>query len=120
MRSFVYDLNGEELEFRLTSSDAIKIEETYKVKLLDFIQDYSIKTMVTLLRYMRKGATGRSQSQEEAEQLFDKLVDSGLALENILTEIIMPACEKSGLLTERDLQMIQEKKEEAKEKATQA
>lgn len=114
MRSFTYLLNDEEIELRLTSSDAIKIEDTYKVKLLDFIQDYSIKTVVTLLRYMRKGATGKPQSQEDAENLFDRLVDSGLALENILTDIIMPACEKSGLLTESDLQLIQEKKEEAK------
>lgn len=120
MRSFVYNLNGEEIELRLTSSDAIKIEDTYKVKLLDYIQDYSIKTIVNLLRYMRKGATGKPQSQEDAEALFDKLVDNGLAIENILADIIMPACEKSGLLTESDLQMIQEKKEEARAKATQA
>ena len=119
MRAFTYVLNNEEIDFRLTSSDAIKIEETYKVKLLDFIQDYSIKTIVTLLRYMRKGATGKAQSQEDAEALFDKMVDSGLALENILTEIIMPACGKSGLLTESDLLRIQEAREENKEKATQ-
>lgn len=118
MRSFTYVLGDEEIELRLTSSDAIKIEDTYKVKLLDYIQDYSIKTIVSLLRYMRKGATGKAQSQEDAEALFDKLVDSGMAIENILTDIIMPACERSGLLTESDLQMIQNKTKEAKEKAT--
>ena len=119
MRAFTYVLNDEEIELRLTSSDAIKIEDTYKVKLLDFIQDYSIKTVVTLLRYMRKGASGKPQSQEDAERLFDKLVDSGLALEIILTDIILPACEKSGLLTESDLLKIQETKEDNKERATQ-
>ena len=114
------DEETKEVELRLKSSDAIKIEEMYKVKLLDFIQDYSIKAIVTLLRYMLKGGKNAPVTQDEAQDFFDKIVDQGWAVETIVTDIIMPACEASGLLTKSDLDLIRDKKEEAKEQATQA
>ena len=120
MRTYTLQLEGKEVELRLKSQDAIKIEELYKVKLLDFIQDYSIKTIVTLLRYMLKGGSGNSVSEDDALKFFDELVDANWALENIVTDIIMPACEASGLLTKSDLDLIKDKKEIAKEQATQA
>ena len=112
MKYFTCELNGEEINLRLTSQDSIKIEETYKTKLLDYIQDYSIKTIVNLLRYMRRGAGDKSFSQDDAEKFFDDLVDSGYAIQTILEDIIMPTCQVSGLLTQSDLQMIRDKKEE--------
>jgi hypothetical protein len=114
MKTFTFLLGEKEIGLRLSSSDAIRIETTYKTKLLDYIQDYSITTIVTLLRYMRKGATGQAVSQEEAEKLWDEMVDEGWAISNVITDIIMPACQVSGLLTQSDLQMIKDKKEELK------
>lgn len=114
MKTFTFELNGKEISMRLTSQDCIKIEDTYKTKLLDYIQDYSIKTIVNLLRYMRRGAGEKAFSQEDAEKFFDELADEGWALQKIMEEIIMPTCQVSGLLTESDLQMIQDKKEELK------
>ncbi len=114
MKCFTFELNGKEIELRLTSQDSIKIEETYHTKLLDYIQDYSIKTIVNLLRYMRRGAGEKSFSQDDAEKFFDELVDNGWAIQTIIEDIIMPACQVSGLLTEGDLQMMQDKKEELK------
>ena len=118
MRTFSFELNNREVELRLVSEDMIKIEETYKVKLIDFIQDYSIKTIVTLLRYMLKGAKKAPVSQNEAQDLFDELVDNKWSLAQIVGSLIMPACEASGLLSESDLQKI--KTEQDKLEATQA
>ena len=111
MKYYTFELNGKEINMRLTSQDSIKIEETYKVKLLDYIQDYSIKTIVNLLRFMRRGS-GEAFSQDDAEKFFDELVDNGWAIQTIIEKIIMPTCVVSGLLTESDLLKIQDKKEE--------
>lgn len=110
MRTFSFELNNREVELRLVSEDMIKIEDTYKVRLIDFVQDYSIKNIVTLLRYMLKGAKKAPVSQDEAQRFFDELVDARYSLERIVADLIMPACEASGLLSESDLQMIQDQK----------
>ncbi len=109
MKSFTFELNGKEVNLRLTSQDSIKIEETYKTKLLDYIQDYSIKTIVNLLRYMRKGGGDQSFSQEDAQKFFDELVDDGYAIQTIIEKLIMPTCVVSGLLTQSDLKAIEDK-----------
>lgn len=114
MKYFTFELNGEEINMRLTSQDSIKIEETSKMRLMDYIQDYSIKTIVNLFRYMRRGGGEKSFSQDDAEKFFDDLVDAGWAIQSMIEDIIMPTCVASGLLKESDLQMIQDKKEELK------
>jgi hypothetical protein len=114
MKYFTLDLDGEEINFRLTSSDSVELEKKTGVKLLDFIQDYSITTIVTLLRYMRKSSVPNF-SEKDAYALFDKLVDNGYALEDIETKIIMETCVVSGFLKQSDLDSILEKKEEKKQ-----
>lgn len=110
--------NGEELNFRLTASDATFIEEKKKVKLLDLISDYSITTICYLLRFLRKGAGEGNFSDKDAQDLFDKLADNDYALEDIQTKIILPALQVSGLLTKSDLENIMNKVAEKKQ-ATQ-
>ena len=119
MKTFAFKIDETEYELRLKSSDAIKIESLYKVKLLDYIQDYSITTLVTLLRYMLKGGMNKEVTEKEAYEFYDKLVDNNYAIETILEEIILPACEASGLLTKSDLETVKTKKEQARVKATQ-
>lgn len=114
MKYFTLDLDGEEINFRLTSADSVELEKKTGVKLLDFIQDYSITTIVTLLRYMRKSSV-QNFSEKDAYALFDKLVDNGYALEDIETKIIMETCVVSGFLKQSDLDSILEKKEEKKQ-----
>ena len=112
MKCFTFELNGNEINMRLRSEDAIKIESTYKTKLLDYIQDYAITTIVNLFRFMRKGGGEKAFSQEDAMKFYDELVDDGWAIQKMIEDIIMPTCEASGLLTASDLQKIREKKEE--------
>ena len=110
MNYFTYELEGEELKFRLTSADCLEIEEKYKTKLLDYIQDYSMTTIITLLRYMRKSSI-ESFSKNDACKLYDKLINAGLTFEDILFEIIYPTAVVSGFLKKSDLEEILEKKE---------
>ena len=105
MNYFTYELEGEELKFRLTSADCLEIEEKFDTKLLDFIQDYSMKAIITLLRYMRKSDIS-SFSKNDACALYDKLTDSGLTMEDILLKIIYPTACVSGFLKKDDLDKI--------------
>ncbi len=112
MKCFTFEVNGKEINMRLRSEDALKIEKTYNVKLLDYIQDYSITTIVNLFRYMRKGGGDQSFSQDDALRFYDELVDEDWTIQTMIERIIMPTCEASGLLSKSDLQKIMEKKED--------
>lgn len=111
MNYFILELNGEEIKLRLTSADSIEIEKKTGVKLLDFIQDYSITTVTTLLRYMRKSEVPNF-SITDACKLYDELVDAGYTLEDIIFKVIYEVCVVSGFLKKSDLtEMLQFKEE---------
>ena len=122
MKYFTLDLDGEEINFRLTSSDSVELEKKTGVKLLDYIQDYSMVTITNLLKYMRKSSVPNF-SDKDAYALFDKLVDNDYALEDIVEKIIMETCVVSGFLKKEELEEIVEevqtrkleKKEEIRE-----
>lgn len=111
MNYFILELNGKEIKLRLTSADSIEIEKKAGVKLLDFIQDYSITTVTTLLRYMRKSEVPNF-STTDACKLYDELVDAGYTLEDIIFKVIYEVCVVSGFLKKSDLaEMLQFKEE---------
>ncbi len=114
MNYFEFELNGEVLRFRLKSSDAIAIEKAFKMPLLDFIQDYSIINIVTLLRYLRMSEVPNF-SLNQATDLFDELVNAGYVLEKIVFEIIFEALVVSGILSKQDLDDIKTKAEKETE-----
>ena len=113
MNYFTYELEGEELKFRLTSADCLEIEEKFKTRLIDYIQDYSMTAIITILRYMRKSSI-ESFSKNDACKLYDKLTDAGLTMEDILFKIIYPTAVVSGFLKKSDLDEILEKRETKK------
>lgn len=117
MKYHTIDLNGKEINLRLTSSDAIQLEKKTGTKLLDLINDYSMKNICTLLRYFRKGGGEVNFSDEDSYNFFDELADNDFALEDIQTKIILPTLQVSGLLTKSDLENIMAKVE--KVQATQ-
>lgn len=95
--------NGEEkeLKLRLTSSDAIEIENIKKTKFLDFVQDESMSMVVTMLQYMRKWED-KNFSLKQASQLYDELIDSGMTMKSILIDIIYETLVVSGFLEKDD------------------
>ena len=114
MKYFTIELDGEEINFRLTSLDCLEIEEKTKTKMLDYIRDYSHTTIITMLRYLRKSSIPNF-SQKDACELMDKLIDHGYTLEKVVYEIIYEALVVSGFLSKEELeQMKTSVKEEMK------
>ena len=113
MKYHTIDLNGKEYNFRLTVNDIESIERKLNVKILDYIQDYSIITTVHLLQKMWKHEDGHATSHEEAAELFEELVDNGWALQDIAQNIVWQTCVVSGLLRQSDLNKALEKQNQA-------
>ena len=102
MNCFVYtytNKNGEEkeLRLRLTSSDAMEIENIKKKKITEYLQEESMTMVITLLRYLLRWEN-KNYSLTNAQQLYDELIDNGMSMKKILTDIIYEALVVSGFL----------------------
>lgn len=113
MRYFTFNLNDKEINMRLNSSDCEKIEKQYNCTLIDYVQQGSVTSLVTLLQYMRAGA-GETFTRNMAYGFYDELVDNGYTIEKILTEIIYETLVVSGVLSKEDLEEIKNEKEKIK------
>jgi hypothetical protein len=112
MNYYIITLNGEDIKLRLTSADSVEIEKKTGVKLLDFIQDYSITTITTLLKYMRRSDVPNF-SEKDAFVLYDRLIDNGYTLEDIIFKVIYETCVVSGFLKKSDLEDMENFKKES-------
>lgn len=115
MKYFEFELEGETIKLRLTSNDCIEIENKTGTKLLEYIQDYSMKTIITLLMYMRRSSIP-NYSMKDAGELYDKLIDSEEfgSMENIIYNVIFEGLVVSGFLKKEQLEEIKMEKEEKK------
>ena len=111
MKYFEFELEGETIKLRLTSNDCVEIEKKTGQKLLDYIQDYSMQTVLTLLMYMRRSSVPNF-SMKDAGELYDKLVDSEEfgTMEEILYNVNFEGLVVSGFLKKEELEEIKGKK----------
>jgi len=105
--------NGEEISFKLRSQDCINLERINKVRTLDYLQDYSITAVINMLRFMRKHENEQF-SENNACELYDKLIADGYYLEDIFDKIIYETAVASGLFKKEDLEAMREKKRNKK------
>ncbi len=105
MKYYEIELNGEIIKLRLTSSDSMAIEKKTGVKLLDYIQDYAITTIITLLMYMRRSEVPNF-SEKDATLLYDKFIDNGYTMKDILYDVLFEALAVSGFLSQEELKEI--------------
>ena len=112
MKYYEFELNGRTIKLRLTSNDCMVIENKTGKKLLDYMQDYSITTVVTLLMYMVRSSQPNF-SIKEASALYDELIDSEQygSLESILFDVIYEGMVVSGFLKKEDLTAMKEMKQ---------
>jgi hypothetical protein len=91
--------NGEqkEIKLRLSSGDAMEIENIKKKSIIEFLQEESMSMMITMLRYLRK-SDDKNFSLGQAQSLYDELIDSGLSMKRILIDVIYEALVVSGFL----------------------
>lgn len=97
------DGNTKEVKLRLRSVDCIEIEKKTGAKLLDLMGDYSITTIVMLLKYMVRSSVPQF-SEKEACELYDELVDNGFDIEKILTDVVYEGLVSSGFLKHEELE----------------
>lgn len=108
-----------ELKLRLTSGDAMELENSRKVKILEYLQEESMTMIITMLRYLNR-YENKNFSLANAQQLYDELIDSGMTMKRILTEIIYEALVVSGFLEKgewEEMKTMLAKLEEEKKKA---
>lgn len=113
MKYFTFNLNDKEINMRLNSIDCEKIEKTYNCTLIDYVQQGSVTSLVTLLQYMRAGA-GETFTRNMAYGFYDELIDSGYTIEKILMEIIYETLVVSGVISKEDLDDIKKEDEKIK------
>lgn len=103
-----------ELRLRLTSADAMEIENTKKKSITEVLQEESLSMVITMLRYLRKWEE-KNFSLTNAQQLYDELIDSGLSMKSVLIDVIYEALVVSGFL-EKDVWEEMKKQIKATEK----
>ena len=81
--------NGEvkELRLRLTSGDAIELENTKKKGILEIVQEESMSSVISILRYLIKWEN-KQFSFQDAQKLYDELIDSGMSMKSVLLDVI--------------------------------
>lgn len=114
MRYFTFNLNGEEINMRLNSSACEQIEKTYNCTLLDYVQQGSVTSIITLLQHMRAGAE-KNFTKNMAYGFYDELVDNGYTIEKILMDIIYETLVVSGVISKEDLDNIKSEREKIKD-----
>ena len=113
MRYFTFNLKDKEINMRLNSSDCEKIEKQYNCTLIDYVQQGSVTSLITLLQHMRMGA-GENFTRNMAYGFYDELIDAEYTIERILMEIIYPTLVVSGVLSKEDFNDIKEDRNKIK------
>lgn len=111
MKYFEKELNGEVIKLRLTSADSIEIEDKTKQSLLDLIEDYSMKTVVMFLKYLRRSEVPNF-SEKDACALYDKFIDNGYTMDQIVFDVIYEALCVSGFFKKEKLAELKKQLEE--------
>lgn len=114
MKFFEFELNGETIELRMTTSNAKTLESKTGKSIFDLLQDMSVTNISKMLMYLLKGKKDNT-NEKEADELVDKLIDNGYTFERIMMEIIFEALVVSGFLTKEQLEEAKQMKKEAQE-----
>lgn len=118
MKNYIFNYqdsegNEKEINLRLISMDCENIEKQFNCTLLDFVQQGSVSSIVTMLYYMRKG-TGDNFTKNMAYGLYDELVDAGYTMLDILDKVIWEGLVVSGVMSKEDLDNIRAEREKVK------
>lgn len=111
MKYFEITINNKDYKMRLTSEQCVQLEKHLETKLLDYIQDYSVQTIVTLLRNLIDGKENVRCSERMAYDIYDDLIDEGYTIETILMNVIYPALAVSGVMSQEQIDFIKNKAE---------
>lgn len=105
MKYYELELNGRTVKFRLTSNDCMVIEKTTGKSIIEYIQNMSMTTIITLLKYMVRSSI-TNFSEKDATDLFNELIDNDYTIATIVNDIILEALAVSGFMSKEDLEKI--------------
>ena len=97
-RVVTLELNQKEVGFRLTSSEIANAESRMGKPFTELLQDSSVTMMATLLKHMRKWEVPNF-SQNDAYELLDEFIDSGMTYSDIYMKIFAPVCVNAGIIS---------------------
>lgn len=103
MKYYELELDGETIKLRLTSSDSVELEKKTGTSILDLVDDYSMATITTFLKYMRRSEVPNF-SEKDAYALYDKLIDNGYSMEEIMINVIFEGLCVSGFFKKDNLE----------------
>lgn len=103
MKYFELEVKGEIYKLRLTSNDCMIIEKKTGMSIIDYIQNMSITTIISLLRYM-VGSNIPNFNDKDASKLYDELIDEGYTLKKIIDDVIMETLVVSGFLAKEEME----------------
>lgn len=109
MKYYELELNGRTVKFRLTSNDCMVIEKSTGKSIIEYIQNMSMTTIITLLKYMVRSSI-TNFSEKDATDLFNELIDNDYTIATIVNDIILEALAVSGFMSKEDLNKIKENK----------
>lgn len=115
MKNFIFSYkdnegNEKNIELRLTANACEQIEKQYNCSLLDYVQQASVTSIITLLMNMRNGA-GERFTREMTYSLYDELIDAGYTMLDILDKVIYETLVISGIISQDDLNNIRVERE---------
>lgn len=118
-----FEENGNELiengtktyRLRLTSSNAVALENVAHRSIIDIVGDVSITNIVKVLEYMGKDAE-HNFGYKEASSLYDQLCYNGYTMEDVIVDVIYGCLVHSGFLKKEELEEIRKMKTESKNK----
>lgn len=105
MKYYELELNGRTVKFRLTSNDCMVIEKSTGKSIIEYIQNMSMTTIITLLKFMVRSSV-TNFSEKDATDLFNELIDSDYTIATIVNDILLEALAVSGFMSKEELDKI--------------
>ena len=107
MKYYEIELNEEIIKLRLTSNAICEIEKKSNKSILDIMREVTQTNIVNLLMHMRRFEFP-NYSQKEANELYDKFIDNGYTMQEIVFKVIYEGLVVSGVMTKEELQQLKD------------
>lgn len=107
MKYYEIELNDEVIKLRLTSNAVCEIEKKANKSILDIMKEVTQTNIVNLLMYMRRFELP-NYSSKEANDLYDKFIDNGYTMQDVVFKVIYEGLVVSGVMTKEELQQLKE------------
>lgn len=113
----IWEVGGEELKLKLTTSVITKLESKYRVNLLNTLNDGSIPPLSMMLEVTQAALQKfhHGMKLEKVMNLFDEYLEEGGSQIDFLTNVYIPIFTASGFFSQAQAQEVNNNLQEARE-----